>query len=128
MKKANKDVLNQGTGNLERLSMLRAEEKSAVQEFARLLRERFGSTVKEIILFGSKAREGGDRESDIDILIVLSDLSWEIKKSISELAAEENLKYNVLISTVRYDLTAWENPVIKVSPFVKSVREEGIWL
>jgi hypothetical protein len=55
-------------------------------------------------------------------------MSWEIKKSISELVAEENLKHNVLISTVRYDVTTWENPVVKASPFGKSVREEGIWL
>ena len=131
MVKTNKqdmNVINQEAKNLERFSMLRADEKSAVQEFAKVLSERFGSMVKEIILFGSKARKSGDKESDIDILIVLTDLSWEIKKSISELAAEENLKHNVLISTVRYDVTTWENPVIKASPFGKSVREEGIWL
>jgi hypothetical protein len=64
----------------------------------------------------------------LDILIVLTNLSWKIKKSISELAAEENLKHNVLISTIRYDTATWESPLIKASPFGKSIREEGIWL
>ncbi len=114
--------------NIEKLSFLTNEEKTAVLEFASLTRKRFGSAVKEIILFGSKVRGDSEKASDIDILIVLANLSWEIKKTISELAADENLKHNVLISTVRYDASAWDNPVIKASPFGKSVREEGVWL
>jgi predicted nucleotidyltransferase len=107
---------------------MRTEERNAVLEFAERLKNRYGSMIQEIILFGSKVRGEGDKESDIDILIVLKNLSWEIKKSISELAAKENLKYNVLISTIRYDVKTWEAPVVKASPFGKSVREEGIWL
>ncbi len=113
---------------LNDMSALTTDERNAVAEFARLLREKLGALVKEIILFGSKARGDSERESDIDILIVLSRLSWEIKKTISELAAEENLKHNVLISTIRYDVASWENPVIKASPFGAIVRKEGIWL
>jgi predicted nucleotidyltransferase len=113
---------------LEMLSLLTTEERNAVLEFAGLLKKRFGSVIKGIILFGSKVRGEGDEESDIDILIILTNLSWAIKKAISELAAEENLKYNVLISTIRYDAATWENPVIRESPFGRSVREEGIWL
>lgn len=114
--------------DFKRFSMLTSEERDAILEFAGLLRERFGSLIKEIILFGSKVKGSGEKDSDIDILIVLEHLSWEIKKSISELAAEENLKHNMLISTVRYDEAAWENPIVKASPFGKSVREDGIWL
>ena len=114
--------------NLEKLSLLSVEERTAVLEFTRRLRERFGSLIKGIILFGSKVNGKSDRYSDIDILIILSGMSWEIKKTISELAAEENLKHNVLISTIRYDIDTWENPIVKASPFGKSVRDEGIWL
>ena len=112
----------------ERLSILRPEERDAVLEFVTLLREKFGSMIRQIILFGSKVSGRSDKESDIDILIVLTELSWDIKKSISELAAEENLKHNVLITTIRYDEAMWNNPVIKASPFGKAVREGGIWL
>ena len=114
--------------DIEKLSFLSQEERTAVMEFAELIRKRFGSMIKEIILFGSKVRGKSEKESDIDILIVLSSLSWEIKKSISEQAAEENMKHNVLISTVRYDASSWDDPVIKASPFAKTVRREGVWL
>jgi predicted nucleotidyltransferase len=132
MKELNEvSVMEQTLSNakkIEKLSFLTQEERSAVLEFVSLIRKRYGSMIREIILFGSKLRGNREKESDIDILIVLTDLSWKIKKSISELAAEENLKHNVLISTIRYDETAWKNPIIKTSPFCKSVREEGIWL
>jgi predicted nucleotidyltransferase len=114
--------------DIEKLSFLTQEERTAVMEFAELIRKRFGSMIKEIILFGSKVRGKSEKESDIDILLVLSSLSWEIKKSISEQAAEENMKHNVLISTVRYDASTWDDPVIKASPFAKTVRREGVWL
>jgi predicted nucleotidyltransferase len=114
--------------NIKKLSFLTHEERTAVLEFASLIRKKFGPMIKGIILFGSKVRGNSEKESDIDLLIVLTSLSWEIKKSISELAAEENIKHNVLISTIRYDVTTWENPIVKASPFGKSIREEGVWL
>lgn len=114
--------------DIEKLSFLTQEERTAVMEFAELIRKRFGSMIKEIILFGSKVRGKSEKESDIDILLVISSLSWEIKKTISEQAAEENMKHNVLISTVRYDASTWDDPVIKASPFAKTVRREGVWL
>jgi len=120
--------MNQSVAAKKELSSLTSSEREAVQEFARFLRERFGRMVREIILFGSRARGQGDRESDIDILIVMTNLSWEIKRTISELAAVENMKHGVLISTVRYNSATWENPVIKASPFGTAVREQGIWL
>ncbi len=114
--------------NLEKLSLLTTEEKIAILEFAKLLKEKFGPMIREIILFGSKIRGNSNKESDIDVLIVLTRLSWEIKKTISELSAQVNIKYNVLISTIRYDVNAWENPFIESSPFVRTVKKEGIWL
>lgn len=121
-------MVGQESRNPESFPTLDLNEREAILEFAKGLRQRFGSMIKEIIFFGSKVRGNADKYSDIDIIIVLTKLSWEIKKTISELAAEENIKYDVLISTVRYDVNTWENPVIKLSPFGRAVRNEGIWL
>ena len=114
--------------NLEDIATLTPDEREAIKEFSRLLREQLGTTVKEIILFGSKARGDSEKYSDIDILIVLDEVSWDIKKAISELAAEENIRHNVLISTIRYDIDIWAMPAIQASPFVMAVKREGIWL
>ncbi len=113
---------------IKNLQKLAPNEKEAILEFVILLRQKLGTIIKEIILFGSKARGGSAADSDMDVLIVLTKLSWEIKKTISELAAQENMKYEVVISTVRYDINTWEDPVVRSSPFGKIVRDEGIRL
>jgi len=117
-------------GQEDILSRLKLErrEREAVSECVKILRQKLGSTIREVIIFGSKVRGNSRKYSDIDILIVLDALSWDIKKSISELASLENIKYGVLISTIRYDVETWEKPVIRLSPFGRTVREKGIRL
>ena len=121
-------ISKQEIRNLEGNIALRGNEKEAVSEFVKALRQRFGPMIKEIILFGSKVRQNDNGDSDIDILIVLNTLSWDRKKTISELAAQENITHGVLISTIRYDADTWKSPVIRLSPFGRAVREEGIRL
>jgi len=101
-------------------------ERNAITEFAALLRRQLGDIVREIILFGSKPRGESQLYSDIDILIVLTTLTWEIKRNISELAAQENIKYGVLISTIRYDEKLWNDPAVLASPFGSAVRAEWV--
>lgn len=117
----------QDVKSIESLS-LTDNEKEAIMEFAKRLKQRFNSIIQKIILFGSKVKDKSEINSDIDILIVVENLSWEIKKTISDIASEENIKYDVLITTIRYDARKWEDPVIKTSPFGRAVREEGILL
>ncbi len=112
--------------SINEIPSLTQNERDAITEFAALLRRQLGETVREIILFGSKSRGESRMYSDIDILIVLTTLSWEIKRRISELAAQENIKYGVLISTVRYDERSWNDTVILASPFASAVRAEGV--
>jgi len=119
---------HQQQNNLSSLSRLTLDERDAVLEFVKRLRALFGPSIQEIILFGSKARGQSEGFSDIDILIVLDKISIQIKKAISELAAEQNIKHNVLISTIRYDTATWGNPAIQASPFGQAVKHEGIWL
>ena len=114
--------------NLECISNLTKTEKEAISELVNISRQQLGSLIKEIILFGSKVNGKSDEFSDIDILFVLDKVSWEIKELISGIAADENIKNGVLISTLRYSIDDWENPVVKSSPFAVAVRNDGIRL
>ncbi len=49
---------------------IKDSEKNAVLDASAMLREAF--PVKEVILFGSKARGDDDEESDIDLLLLTS--------------------------------------------------------
>lgn len=58
----------------------------ALNRLARGVRDRFGARVAEIVLFGSYARGDANDESDVDVLIVLDDLSDEEALEIVDVA------------------------------------------
>ena len=59
---------------------LNTEERDALSRVTRTLRDRFGA--REVILYGSAARGQLDDESDIDLLVVLPRIDWEMQKEI----------------------------------------------
>ena len=74
-------------------------------EFARRIRNLFGDSVREIVLFGSRAREDGGQDSDYDFLIVVKGERLKRKDRMRMAAAavkigvELNLDADVLVMT-----------------------------
>lgn len=93
----------------------------------RWISENYQESLSQIVLYGSQARGDATEKSDIDILIVLKDLSdyrAEIRKT-SQFIADLSLEYNTVIS--RAFITE-ERFVHENSPFLLNVRREGIIL
>lgn len=83
----------------------------------------YGSRLCGLYLFGSYARQDQDSESDLDILIVLSNMDKyfsEIKRS-SEVTSRLSLQYGVTISRVFMQELDWK---MKDSPLLLNIREE----
>jgi predicted nucleotidyltransferase len=49
--------------------------RTALESFARALRDRFGARVAEVVLFGSHARGSANEESDVDVLVAIDGLT-----------------------------------------------------
>lgn len=78
-----------------------------------------------VYLFGSYARQEQDPESDLDVLIVLTDMdtySSEIKRT-GELISRLSLKYGITISRTFVRKIDWE---ISDSPLLRNVRQYAI--
>lgn len=87
---------------------LLASERSALDEHCRWIRERFGERVRRLALFGSRARGEGHEESDLDVLVVVDDLSGAEAREIGEASGDQLTRFDVLItpfavSTARMD-------------------------
>jgi predicted nucleotidyltransferase len=94
------------------------EIKSALQSV-------YGRQLKGVYLFGSYARGEADRESDLDILVVLDAFdryAHEVKRT-GALAADLSLKYGVTISLVFFREHEW---LKGDTPFLSNVRDEAI--
>jgi predicted nucleotidyltransferase len=107
-------------------SWLAANERQALDIFVQRLYARFGNRVRSVVLFGSKARGGFGPDSDVDVLVRLSDgdstLQWEVQC----LAARVSLEYDLLLSVRAVSRSQWERMARYRSPLFHALEAEGI--
>jgi predicted nucleotidyltransferase len=85
----------------------------------------YGKHLHGAYLFGSYARGEADKESDVDLLIVLDklgDYCAEIDRT-SHLIASLSLRFDVSISRVFVSVEDWRH---RQSPFLLNVREDAV--
>lgn len=110
--------------NLEELK-LRSNEMAAVEEATRILKERF--PVKEVILFGSKARGDSDPESDIDLLLLTTaPIDWKERHQIVDALFEVEMKHDVVISIIVNTVDDWNHGICTVLPIHDTISREGV--
>ena len=103
---------------------LTENEKAALHELKDRLACDFG--LIEMRLFGSRAREEGDAESDVDVLIILASTDWETEKRIYDIAFDLDLKHDVVLNTVICSQQEFASKLFRASGFYREVERDGI--
>ena len=104
---------------------LKDNEREAIREATRMLKEKF--PVKEVILFGSKARGDDDPESDIDLLLLTTrPIHWKERHSIVEALFDIEMKYDVVISIIVDSVNDWQTGLSSLLPIHEEITQEGI--
>ena len=97
----------------------------ALRDLRTGLRQIYDTRMPSVVLYGSYARNEAHEESDIDVLLLFSEdirPGAEITR-VSQLLADLNLHYEVLISVVPTTQNRYQSAE---GPFWKNVRREGI--
>ena len=103
------------------------EIKSLLEKLKSGLKQIYGERFKETYLFGSYARGDFDPDSDIDVLIVLSDFEKygaELKRT-SELIGNLSLDYGTTVSVVFTRLREWQMDKL---PLLLNIHAEGVMI
>ena len=88
----------------------------------------FGNRLINLVLYGSYARGDFDSESDIDVMALVDMSKNELQKyrrTVSALANEIDLKYNVLLSIKLQDDESFSK-YQKALPFYQNIIKEGV--
>ena len=101
-------------------------EKKIVDRFAFMVREKL--SVHRIELFGSRARGDAEPDSDMDVLVIVNEISPELEDYVSECAWEAGFKDGIVIVPVVFTRDEWENGPERYSLLAEAIRAEGVRL
>lgn len=96
-----------------------------VTTFVKELKKTIGDDIIDIRLFGSKVRGDFEKDSDIDIFVLVK-RKEETRDKISDIAADYFYEYNVPLAPVVYSVFEYEKNRELGSFFFEQVEREGI--
>lgn len=104
--------------------MLSEKENKAIGKFKNNIINKFPGS--KLVLYGSKARGKGDEWSDIDILVLLNELSKSNEDLVYDIAYDIDLQFDLVISPLVESKSFWQSPLAKEMPIHKNIQKEGI--
>jgi len=102
------------------------QEIQALRSLIEQLKTGFQPQVSRIVLFGSKARGDAQIDSDIDVLIIVTDEGWSIKSKILQLGSRLSLEFDVLFNLFIVGENRWQYMKDIQFPIYQTISEEGI--
>jgi len=106
------------------LTLLKENDRNAVEEAARILRGHF--PVTRLVLFGSKAAGVDDPESDIDLLVLTSrELPWRERDEVVNSLFDTQLKYDVVFGVMVVTEREWDEGLSTVLPIHTEIEKHG---
>lgn len=79
-------------------------------------------------LFGSVARNEADEFSDIDILIIVKHLDYQIRKELSRLSSAYSINHGVCISPIIKDVKVWGQNKLFETLFYQEIQHDSVRL
>jgi predicted nucleotidyltransferase len=104
--------------------MMADRDRSILELFAASVRQRFPEA--SIWAFGSRVRGDGTWESDLDVCVVVDELTYEDRHTIWDIAWEVGFEHDMLISAVAYSRDEFEQGPCSESPLVLNILREGV--
>jgi predicted nucleotidyltransferase len=104
---------------------IKENDRQAIREASAILRARF--PVRQVVVFGSKARGSDDAESDIDLLVLTSrPVRQEEKDQMTEALFDVELQRAVVLNKLVVPLEQWEQGLYRVLPIHAEVARDGV--
>lgn len=104
---------------------LASHDTTMIIDFVNSLVARYRADLHGVILFGSKARGDATTESDIDLLLIFSDVDRTLSAQVSALANELSLARDVVLMPKLCSLHQWQEMTNGPYPFFNEIFKDG---
>ena len=105
---------------------LTAEEQAWLDACRDALNEQHPEAVKEMLIYGSKARGQAHADSDLDVLLIVRDEAGALKRELRRIGYRLAATTNVLPSILAYTQEEWESRRQSGSTFRKAVERDAV--
>lgn len=107
-------------------SILTDEEKTALRELKGALKLFLGDRLVRFVLYGSKARGDYHSGSDLDVAIVVKDLTTVLKHQVLDKVADVEFKYLLPVSTLVLSEEDFNNLKERERRIALDIERDGI--
>lgn len=105
---------------------LTEEEQVAVREFASHLRDRFPKQIQAVKLYGSKARGESHGESDVDLLLLVTERTGDLDEATIDIVCDILNTHGVFLETVTMTKADYEQARQQQYPFALNIEHDAI--
>ena len=97
---------------------------TVVQAFTVELRDKLGSHIRQIRLYGSRARGEAHEWSDYDFLVVVDSRTPQLRRIVLDVEAGLMDRYGALVATVLRSEEEWRQS--QAFPLARNIMREGV--
>lgn len=113
---------------MNRINGVNKIEEIALERFKETLVKRYGKQIDLIELFGSKARGDDDKDSDIDLLLIIKKKNRKLIDRIYDVVIDIDLNYELDISLKIFSKVEYNRLCRLQTPFMQNIADEGVLL
>ena len=99
-------------------------ERKALDALKNSLQKKY--ELLDLKVYGSKAKGSDNQESDLDVMIVLKNLTHDIESEIDDLIFDINLEHDCLITALFFSQEELAAGPMSESPIYRKIIQEGV--
>jgi len=107
------------------MAKLTKQEQRALDKVINHLTKVCYDQLVSVILYGSKARGSFNKDSDIDLLVLVRDRNEVDRDRLYDFLLDDGIDYSLNFSLNIYDVKEFQRLSSVKAPFVMNVMEEG---